>query len=157
MDPRLGLAALIRAQRTELDRTSAALETYAADFHERMLRTDPHRLVEVIEGPIAITAHLAELMAGAQREVLAFDTPPYVTVDRSASDSERHLLRRGIGVRAVYSTEVLAIPERADRLRGLVSLGEQARVAPRVPLKMVLVDDREAVIPLTASAEGIRT
>ncbi|CAG6392076.1 helix-turn-helix transcriptional regulator [Streptomyces cocklensis] len=157
VDPRLGLAAMIRTRRAELDRTTAALETYAADFHERMLRTDPHRLVEVIEGPIAITAHLTELMAGAQQEVLAFDTPPYVTVDHTASSAEQDLLGRGISVRAVYSTEVLAIPDRADRLRSLVSLGEQARVAPRVPLKMVLVDDREAVIPLTASAEGIRT
>lgn len=81
----------------------------------------------------------------------------YVTTDHSASDSGRGLLARGVRVRAVYATEVLAIPDRAERLRGLVALGEDARVVPRVPLKMVLVDGRDAVIPLTASEEGTRT
>ncbi|MFI1096942.1 LuxR C-terminal-related transcriptional regulator [Streptomyces sp. NPDC020917] len=157
VDPRLGLAALIRSRRDALDRTASALEVYAAEYHERMLRTDMHRLIEIIEGPAAITARLSELMAGAEREVLAFDAPPYVTVDRTASESELDLLRRNIGVRALYASEVLEIPERADRLRGLVDLGEQARVVPRVPLKMVLIDGRDAVIPLTASAEGTRT
>ena len=157
VDPRIGLATLIRARRMELERTATALETYSAEYHERKLRAEPNRLVEVIEGPAEITARLAELMAGAEREVLAFDTPPYVTADATASDSEHALLARGIRVRAVYATEVLAIAERADRLRGLVALGEQARVVPRVPMKMVVIDGRDAVIPLTANVEGTRT
>lgn len=157
VDPRVGLTTLIHARRLELERTTAAVETYAAEYHERTLRTDPQRLVEVIEGPAAITASLAELMAGAKEEVLAFDAPPYVTPDHSASRSERELLTRGVRVRAIYASEVLAIPERADVLRDLVLLGERARVLPRVPLKMVVIDRRDAIIPLTASAEGTRT
>ena len=157
VDPRVGLAALIRTRRLELERTTRALEVYSAEYHERQLRSDTKGLVEVIEGPTEITARLAELMEGAEREVVALDTPPYVTPDTSASDSERRLLARGIRVRAMYASEVLAIPERADRLRDLVALGEEARVVPRVPLKMVLVDGRNAVIPLTASEEGTRT
>ncbi|MFC1416675.1 helix-turn-helix domain-containing protein [Streptacidiphilus cavernicola] len=157
VDPRVGLTTLIHARRLELERTTAAVDIYAAEFHERMLRTDPQRLVELVEGPAAITARLTELMAGAKEEVLAFDAPPYVTADQTASRSEHELLARGVRVRAVYATEVLAIPDRADRLRGLVLLGEQARVLPRVPLKMVVIDGRDAVIPLTASAEGTRS
>lgn len=157
VDPRVGLTTLIHARQFELERTRASVDIYAAEYHERMLRTDPQRMVELIEGPAAITARLAELMAGAKEEVLAFDTPPYVTADQTAARSERDLLARGVRVRAVYATEVLANPDRADRLRDLVLLGERARVLPRVPLKMVVVDGRDAVIPLTASDEGTRS
>ena len=157
VDPRVGLTTLIHTRRLELERTASSVDIYAAEYHERMLRTDPQRMVELIEGPAVITARLAELMAGAKQEVLAFDTPPYVTPDANAARSERDLLTRGVRVRAVYSTEVLAIPDRADRLRDLVLLGERARVLPRVPLKMVVIDARAAVIPLTASAEGTRS
>ncbi|WP_063770079.1 helix-turn-helix domain-containing protein [Streptacidiphilus melanogenes] len=157
VDPRVGLTTLIHAKRLELERTAAAVETYAAEYHERMLRSDPLRLVEVVEGPAAITASLAELLAGAKEEVLAFDTPPYVTPDATASRVERELLARGVRVRAVYASEVLAIPERAALLRDLVVAGELSRVLPRVPLKMVVIDRRDAVIPLSTSSAGTRS
>ncbi|SEK53008.1 helix-turn-helix domain-containing protein [Streptacidiphilus jiangxiensis] len=157
VDPRTGLATLIHAKRLELERTAASVETYAAEYHERMLRSDPLRLVEIVEGPAAIAARVTELLAGAKQEVLAFDAPPYVTPDAAAARDERELLARGVGVRAVYASEVLAIPERAELLRGLVLAGERSRVVPRVPLKMVVVDGRDAVIPLSASSSGTRS
>ena len=157
VDPRVGLAALIRERRAELDAMTTTVEAYSSEYHERMLLTGAQHFVELIEGPSAITARLAELMAGAEHEVLAFDAPPYVTADLSASTAERDLLAREVRVRAVYANEVLAIPSRAERIRDLVTLGESARVLPRVPLKMVIVDRRTAVIPLTASAQGTRS
>jgi DNA-binding CsgD family transcriptional regulator len=60
-------------------------------------------------------------------------------------------------VRAAYAAESLATPERADELRRLVALGEEARVLPRVPMKMIVVDRRTALLPLTGSEEGKRT
>jgi len=47
---------------------------------------------------------------------------------------EEDLLARGVRARAIYSSQVLAIPERAELLQHLVLLGEQARVLPHVPL-----------------------
>ncbi|MFK0171623.1 helix-turn-helix domain-containing protein [Streptomyces sp. NPDC090306] len=155
-DPRLGLAALHRARLHEVERTAQDVDAYVAEYHERMLRSDTRRLVEVVEGPRAIASRIAELLAGAEREVLAFDAPPYVNAD-GASDAEQEVLRRGVAVRAVYQSEVLDLPDHADRLRRIVGMGEQARVVPRVPLKMVMVDGRDAVVPLTASEEGTRT
>ncbi|MEY9871484.1 sugar-specific transcriptional regulator TrmB/DNA-binding CsgD family transcriptional regulator [Streptacidiphilus sp. MAP12-33] len=156
-DPRTGLGTLIHAKRLALERTAAAVEDYAAEYHERMLRSDPLRLAEIVEGPAAIAARVTELLAGAKQEVLAFDVPPYVTPDATAARDERQLLARGVRVRAVYASEVLAIPERAELLRELVLAGERSRVLPRVPLKLVVVDASNAVIPLSASSEGTRS
>lgn len=157
LDPRIGLAALIRARRLELERAEATLDAYGAEFNERKLSSDPSRLVEIIEGPAAINDWLTELMASAEHEVLCFDTPPYLTADASALKSEEDLLTRGVRARAVYSSQVLAIPERAELLQHLVLLGEQARVLPHVPLKMLVFDRRDALVPLTAGSDGLRS
>ncbi|WP_123971469.1 helix-turn-helix domain-containing protein [Streptomyces sp. Ag109_O5-1] len=157
LDPRIGLAALIRARRLELERAEAALDAYGAEFNERKLSSDPSRLVEIIEGPTAITDWLTELMAGAEHEVLCFDAPPYLTADASALRAEEDLLARGVRARAVYSSQVLAIPERAELLQRFVLLGEEARVLPHVPLKLLVFDRRDAIIPLTAGADDLRS
>lgn len=157
IDPRRGLTALLRSRQSELDRAAAALESYAAEHHERALRADPRRLVEVIEGAAAVTGRLDELLLGAEREVLAFDSPPYLAQSLKASDMERDALDRGVSVRAVYAAEVLESPERAAALKEATRLGEQARLVPRVPLKMVMADGRAAMVPLTANHETTRT
>ena len=157
VDPRAGLSALVRARRTELEQVATSVEVYAAEYHERNLRNDPQMLVEVIEGPTEITRRVHEMISGAQQEVLAFDAPPYVTPSGSTSAFEQPVLERGVGVRALYAAEVLAVPELIALLKSMVDLGEQARVLPRVPMKMVLVDRREAMLPLIANEEGVRT
>jgi sugar-specific transcriptional regulator TrmB/DNA-binding CsgD family transcriptional regulator len=157
VDPRTGLVRLVRARQAELEGVVTSMDAYAAEYHERRLRTDPRLLVEVVEGPAEIARRVRELTVSAEHEVLAFDAPPYVTPDRSASDAERAVLAQGVSVRAVYASEVLTVPWLAERLRDLVGEGEQARVLPKVPMKMVVVDGREAVLPLTASEEGTRT
>ncbi|MFF7337117.1 LuxR C-terminal-related transcriptional regulator [Streptomyces sp. NPDC008163] len=157
IDPRHGLTALIRARQAELDAATTALESYAAEYHERVLRADPRRLVEVIEGPAAVADRLRDLVVGAEQEILAFDTPPYLTVPSSMAGMERDALARGVTVRAVYAAEVLRLPGRAEPVKELAALGEQARVVPRVPLKMVMADRRAAMIPLTSNEESVRT
>ncbi|OIJ67061.1 helix-turn-helix domain-containing protein [Streptomyces mangrovisoli] len=156
VDPRLGLAALHRTRLHEVERAARDVDSYVAEYHERMLRSDTRRLVEVVEGPRAISARIAELLAGAEHEVLAFDAPPYVN-GNGATAAEEEVLRRGVAVRAIYQTEVLELPDHAASLRRITALGEQARVVPRVPIKMVMVDGRDAVVPLTASDEGTRS
>jgi sugar-specific transcriptional regulator TrmB/DNA-binding CsgD family transcriptional regulator len=157
IDPRIAIPAVVRSRQADLERTSAAIPGYAAEYHERLLRTEPQRLVEVLDGPTEITERLSTLLRTAEHEVLAFDEPPYVAPDPGSNPEEREMLARGVKVRAVYATEVLEADERAADIRELVELGEQARVVPRVPLKMVMVDARAAIIPLTALAESTRT
>jgi sugar-specific transcriptional regulator TrmB/DNA-binding CsgD family transcriptional regulator len=157
VDPRIGLTGLIRSRQAELERLSSSVDAYAADYHERSLRADPRLIVEVIEGPKEINQRVEVLVASAEHEILAFDAPPYVSPSGQSSEAERRMLARGVSVRAVYAGEVLAVPELAEGLRRVVDLGEQARVLPRVPTKLIVVDRREAILPLTGSDQGRRT
>jgi DNA-binding Lrp family transcriptional regulator len=149
VDPRAALTGVVRDRRTELDRLTQTIDELSASFHDRALRTGAASPMEVIVGRSAIAARLRDLMARAGTEILAFDTPPYVASTEGDSEAEIGALARGVAVRAVYATEVLNLPERTERVRALVQLGEQARVAPGLPAKLVIADRREAILPLS--------
>lgn len=156
IDPRAALAGLLRARRTELDRLSQTVEDLSVAFREHALRGSASRLVELVEGRAATAARIQDMLMRADEEVLAFDTPPYLVHDYADSDIEIGLLARQVRCRAVYASEVLDVPQRAEVIRALVGLGEQARVVPVVPIKMIIVDRREVLLPLADSGDRVQ-
>jgi DNA-binding CsgD family transcriptional regulator/sugar-specific transcriptional regulator TrmB len=154
-DPRIALSSAIRRRRAELDRLAMTAEELATDFQEGLLRADPGRVIEVVEGSAAAGRRVEELLAGATREVLALDAPPYAATGTSLG-AEEAALARGVRCRAIYSSIVLDLPQKLDEIRRMTGLGEQARVRSRVPIKLILVDGRTALLPLTDHEEGAR-
>lgn len=154
IDPSGPLKGLLRERRDELNRVRQEIEDLSVSFHDRTAHGSAAHLVEIVEGRAAINARVEGALRRADEEVLAFDTPPYVVQAYGDTPAEVALLGRGVRCRAVYASEVLDVPERAERIRALVGLGEQARVAPSVPLKMIVIDRREVVLPL--SVRGTR-
>jgi DNA-binding Lrp family transcriptional regulator len=153
VDPRVALTGLLRERRTELDRLTKAVDDLSAAFHDHARRGSTSRLVELIEGRTSIAARVADMLEHADEEVLAFDTPPYGVTDYEDSETEIGLLARHVHCRAVYASEVLDVPQRAESIRALVALGERARVVPVVPIKMIIVDRREVLLPLADSGD----
>ncbi len=88
-------------------------------------------------------------VAGATEQAVGTDTPPYVA-DGSpqVSGAELALLDRGVRFRAIYASEVLDHPALVARLSAMAERGEQARVLPQVPLKLLIVDGTTAILPL---------
>jgi DNA-binding CsgD family transcriptional regulator len=64
-------------------------------------------------------------------------------------EAEAPMLARGVACRAVYERGAVEAPGRLPHLRRLADLGEQARVTPRLPLKMLICDRKRAMLPLT--------
>ncbi|GAB1820717.1 LuxR C-terminal-related transcriptional regulator [Herbidospora sp. RD11066] len=154
-DPRMAIGSAIRRRRAELDRLAVEAEELATDFQEGLLRADPGRVIEVVEGAAAAGRKVAELLAQAKEEILAIDTPPYATSGTSI-EAESAALARGVRVRALYSSLVLDIPKKLDEIRQVTALGEQARILAEVPIKLILVDRSTALVPLTDREEGVR-
>ncbi|MFF3666908.1 winged helix-turn-helix transcriptional regulator [Microtetraspora malaysiensis] len=154
-DPRIGLGGAIRRRRAELDRLSLVADELAADFQEGLLRADPERVIEVVEGSAAASRRVGELLAGASKEVLALDAPPYAASSGTSISAEEAVLARGVRCRAIYSSAVLDLPAKLDEIRQMMSLGEQSRVHANLPIKLVLVDGVTALLPLTGKEEGV--
>ncbi|MEU9783174.1 helix-turn-helix transcriptional regulator [Streptomyces phaeochromogenes] len=154
VDPRVGIRALIRRRETESELLAATAEEMATAYEAGLLREEPARLVEVVSGEGANAARLEELYARAEHEVCLFDTPPYLAPRTPQLDLQADLLSRGVVYRAVYAATALEDPDVLTHAWKMVELGEQARVLPSVPVKMLLVDGRRAMLPLTASETG---
>lgn len=56
-------------------------------------------------------------------------------------------------MRVVYESQVLRDPERVAEIQLYAGAGEQARVLPALPLKLALVDDRWALLPVSSGTE----
>ncbi|TKA09713.1 helix-turn-helix domain-containing protein [Actinacidiphila oryziradicis] len=102
-----------------------------------------------------ISAAAHRLTADARREVRGFDRPPYV--DRPGSNLEAQVQRQRTGVvhRVIYDRAAVAWPGRLhdDILPG-VHTGEQARFRAELPLKLVISDNRSAIIPFSLTPGG---
>lgn len=55
--------------------------------------------------------------------------------------------------RTVYESQVLRDPQRLAEIHAVTEGGEQARVLPELPLKLALVDDRWALLPVSSGTE----
>ena len=107
------------------------------------------RLIEIAVGRDAIEARIDDVLRGATVRAVGTDTPPYVA-DGSpqVSSAELALLDRGVRFRAIYAAEVLDHPGWVARLTAMADRGEQARVLPQVPVKLLVVDGTTAILPL---------
>ncbi|MBK3564780.1 MULTISPECIES: LuxR C-terminal-related transcriptional regulator [unclassified Streptomyces] len=154
VDPRVAIRALIRRRETESELLASTAEEMATAYEAGLLREEPSRLIEVASGEGAIAARLEEMYARAEHEVCLFDTPPYLAPPAPQVDLQADLLKRGIVSRGIYAATALEDPNTLSRAWNMVELGEQARVLPSVPLKLLVVDGRRALLPLTSSEAG---
>ncbi|RLL67914.1 helix-turn-helix transcriptional regulator [Streptomyces sp. Z26] len=155
LDPRVAIRDLIRRHERQFDLlTALAGGELAREYDEARLHTEPSRLLEVVVGGTEHSVRLRQLYAVAEHEVCVLDTAPYVVDPALHSAYESEAMRRGVAFRTVYAIGGLEDPERLAQARRMASFGERGRVLPAVPLKLVLVDGRTAMVPLTRPEYG---
>ncbi|WP_066042055.1 helix-turn-helix domain-containing protein [Herbiconiux solani] len=95
----------------------------------------------------AVAAWYTRLQHQARTEFLAFDRPPYVSA--SLDPVEATALDRGVSWRAIYTIESFDDGTTWEEVAELAEQGEQARIAPELPVKLAIVDGRAALVSLT--------
>ncbi|MFG1883289.1 LuxR C-terminal-related transcriptional regulator [Micromonospora sp. NPDC049102] len=145
--PRTALENWAALREMEAARARAAAETLSG------LYTAVHgagaAFVEVIEGKDAVRKLFRQLQAGARAEVRGLERGPYLRdTTRVPEEVQYDALRRGRRYRCVYEGELLHDEAMLASVRATVAAGEQARVFPELPLKMVLVDDDRGLVVL---------
>ncbi|GAA1706902.1 helix-turn-helix domain-containing protein [Streptomyces yatensis] len=154
VDPRIAVRALIRKRESESEQLAATADELTKVYAAGLLRVEPSSLIEVVCGESANAARLEELYARAEHEVCLFDSPPYLAPRTPQLVLQGELLHRGVAYRTLYSATSLESPDLLAYAEGMVALGEQARVLPTVPMKLLVVDGHTAMLPLTSSDVG---
>lgn len=154
--PDSAIQVLVRRRQEQLERALLTAQELLKD-HLSAPRRDPGELVEVILGRNAIYQRYQQMQLSAQEQVVGFDRPPYASdVPGPANQAEIQAIARGVDWRSVYDRSVLELPGRIERIREIVRAGEQARVGD-VPMKLVIVDQQQALIPLSIEEPGFES
>jgi DNA-binding CsgD family transcriptional regulator/sugar-specific transcriptional regulator TrmB len=156
VSPDVGLDALLARQQSELMRREqqiregrAVMATIIADFAGSRPNAG-HPDVEELLGLDAVRERLAELTEQTAFEVLSFMPDGAHTAEAldASRPLDQALLDRGVDVRSVFLDSVRNDPPTAAYARWLTESGGQCRTVPVLPLRMIIVDRREAVVPL---------
>ncbi|MER5865047.1 helix-turn-helix transcriptional regulator [Kitasatospora sp. NPDC002040] len=161
VSPDMAMEALIARQQAELtahqlridtSRAAAAqliAECSAMTIGATLAGGDAERLV----GPDGIRERLAVLATRAEHEVMTFAPGGgHPAADLEASrPPNAALLDRGIRMRTIYLDSVRNHSPTLDHVSWLSARGGQVRTAATLPVRMVIIDRHQVVLPLTTS------
>jgi DNA-binding Lrp family transcriptional regulator len=148
VDPDIALDVLLLRREEQLRRARARARELSESYHREAPARDPAQLVEVILGRELVTQRVQQAQRSARHELRYLDKPPYASDPTTSNQAELDFLRGGGRARVVYEPSALDIPGRLRDLEAGIEHGEQARSHPRLPTKLILVDDRLALLPL---------
>ena len=153
--PDIAVEALVLRRQEEIQRARlAALRLQERATHARKARAVETPVVEIVSGREAQGRVFEQMQRTAQHEVLGVERAPYVLHLDEINEAQKHAMARGVRYRNVIETDVLEIPGNLDCIRRHIEGGEETRVGAELPLKMVVVDRRIAIIPLHLDRSG---
>lgn len=146
--PTAGLEILARRRATEIEESRVAVGGAFESFRRQRLAAYNDNLVEVVTGE-AIGPRIRHAWASAREQIRQFESPPYFPL-AGATDDALATLARGVTQRVIYSRESLEHPGHlTEVIEPCVKAGEQARVLPSVPVKLVIIDEAYALVSLS--------
>ncbi|HEX3786383.1 MAG TPA: winged helix-turn-helix transcriptional regulator [Pseudonocardiaceae bacterium] len=150
--PDVALGALLARKENELRGARARMHELMDVFRETSRFTHPAELVEVLTGQDNINNRVVHLHNVARQQIRGFDRPPYLSRPGSNIGRETTRLAEGIVYRVIYDREAIALPGRLQQdILASGEQGERARVRPELPMKLLLADERLAIIPISPS------
>jgi DNA-binding NarL/FixJ family response regulator len=155
--PEVAVDALIARQTQQLEQLRHSAHELALRVRAQLPPAEPTELIQLIEGPEAVSHHLARLQHQAREEVLIIDSPPYLYGKPVPNLEEMQALARGVRYRSIYDATALQEGDHLAQMMQCVAAGEDARTRPSVRMKMIIADRRLALVPVSFSAAETRT
>ncbi|WP_181802517.1 helix-turn-helix transcriptional regulator [Streptomyces shenzhenensis] len=145
--PRTSLGVLLARRRAELARAEGLVERLHT-VYETVSGARSAHLVELLEREDEVSARYGQLLKGCVAEVLHLAKPPYVT--GSGVDAGGPEVADGVRMRSVYETGGFSDEvSLATAVHG-TGRGGELRLAPRLPVKLVVFDRTAALLPVRA-------
>ncbi|GAB2712956.1 LuxR C-terminal-related transcriptional regulator [Kitasatospora kifunensis] len=150
--PEIGLADMIARQEADLAARQAQLAASRAAVTRLVAdRAENHPSNgERLLGMDAIQSRLEVLGRAATTEVLgvhpgASQRPEDLSAGR---DANRAAIARGVTIKSLYQDTTRNDPHTTTYAHWLLSLGSEVRTAPVLPQRLVIVDRRQALVPI---------
>lgn len=145
----------LKAHVTEADRAHRVLETLAERFLHAGALAHSEVEVEVLTDYRRIQQVLEDITDAVQRDLGAMQPG---TLERDiperALDRDRRQVQKGVRVRVIHHQRFTSVPDMAEFFRRRVEVGVEMRMAPVVPMNMILADQDFALLPLDPENHG---
>lgn len=159
VDPTAAIERLMAGHRADLTRleqsTGQLVEALAPVWAQSRELTEPLEYVEVIRDRDVLAERFAEILAGAERDILSVAKFPYLVGQNPANvEAVRSLVAKGGQVRAIYERTAMHDGELVLEIQGFADAGEQVRIAQSVPMRMCVVDGTHVLMSLRDPIPG---
>lgn len=158
--PEVGLDLFLAQREDDLRRAKLATLRLTERFHQERAKHDVSGLIEIVAGARAVTERHMALHRTAREQLRLMARPPFVVSEQEnrAITVEAH--ENDVRVRNIIDSRYFEDEEGESNLtlvREDIAAGEAYRVMGEVPLKLVVADDRVALIPLEVRPGGIES
>ncbi|WP_158754669.1 helix-turn-helix domain-containing protein [Dyella sp. S184] len=139
--PELAVEALISQRQAGLEFARSAIPALKGRF---LAFADPREnelAVEIIKNRAALSQIFTQVIDTTRSEILGFQRAPALNIAFQE-------VPKGVRVRNISDTGFLGLPNALELMRSAVENGEEARIFPALPVKMLIADQRIALIPL---------
>ncbi|HEX5314294.1 MAG TPA: helix-turn-helix domain-containing protein [Gammaproteobacteria bacterium] len=151
--PDIALKALALRRQEGLRRAEAEIQKLQRRAAAAQRRGEQEQIVELVTTRAAEAQILEQVQRAAQHEFVSLMRSPMRVSrleDSSETDSrtQREAQARGVRYRSIVDAQYLELPGAVRRMRSDAEAGEEVRIFPGLPLKLVLADRRIGIIPL---------
>lgn len=147
VEPELAIDALIKQRQRTLEQARTVVPTLAKAFAEASVdHAGQQPVIELITNRAHLSQVLVQMYQSAQTELVAFQKAPVILPSVQLSD----MAATQAGVRTISDESLLEMPGGLESLRHDMELGEETRTFSKLPFKMMIADNRIAIITLDA-------
>jgi DNA-binding CsgD family transcriptional regulator len=147
--PEYAFRELLDRRQRELDDDRANVERLGEVFRRSATVQDLSQVLQIVTGRTAVAAAACDLQESAQYEVRSLVKPPVIGQPaRQNGPVQNARMAKGVCYRTVYESSMLAEEGELRMMEESMRWGEATRTVARVPVKMMIADTHQALIPL---------
>lgn len=146
--PSLALRPMLLERERRLTQAHEALVELSEIYRHGAARREAPDVVDVVLGADAVRQRFAQLQASATEQVRVFMLSDVAFLDADENVAEDAALARGVRYRVIVEKAVLEWPGFIEAARESAPFGEEVRVLPTLPTRLIIADDAMALLPM---------
>jgi len=152
--PSVALVALAVQREEELRRAQREIESLAEVYRGTDTERSVSDVVDVVRGAKAVGQRFAQLQMSAREEVLGFVKAEIAVVPPEENKEEDAAVNRGVRYRVLIERSAFDRPGFFAAASDSLQAGEEVRVVQELPMRLLIVDRRIALVPLLSGSGG---
>lgn len=155
VNPKMAFKSLLKAKETALKEVEELSEELEEAFESKQKESSPLDYIQILTSKQSQVNKFDELIKLSEKTLYSFNKKPYATgfmreMDEiiRASKPLRKIIKEGTVVKALFEAETVHIQEFARMVKYYESIGEEVRICEKLPLKMLLSDDKKAMVSM---------